>query len=83
MKKLIAIVLLHVCICLNVNGQTFKAQALLPAIEQDGFYRINLNPQLAPYINDNYSNIRIHDRANREVPYFIQPEEGTTSVVTF
>jgi hypothetical protein len=55
----------------------------LPKIAQDGFYRINLNPQLAPYINDEYSNIRIHDRNNHEVPYFIQAEQGRTHVVTF
>jgi hypothetical protein len=82
MKNLIILILLF-CVFFQVSGQEFKAQSSLPRIEQDGFYRIILTPELSPYINNAYSNIRIHDGSNREVPYFIKAEEAKTSTVTF
>lgn len=65
-----SIAIVQVC-----RGQTFKGEASLPAIEADGFYKIFIYPQLDPYLNREFSNIRIYDHNNKEVPYLFQEEQ--------
>jgi hypothetical protein len=59
-----------------VNGlaQSFKYEAALPSVEADGFYRVLLSPKINVHLNDDISDIRIHDGRDREVPYIIQRE---------
>src|SRR5688572_2846768 len=56
-------------------AQTFRGEASLPKVGADGFYRISLSPQLSPHVNSNFSNIRIYDQQNKEVPYLFQQED--------
>ncbi|WP_276369168.1 hypothetical protein [Chryseolinea sp. H1M3-3] len=56
------------------GGQTFKAEAALPAIEKDDFYRIVLSPQIGTHLNDVLSDIRIYNKKGLEVPYILQQE---------
>lgn len=56
-------------------AQTFRGEASLPKVETDGFYRVSLSPQLSPHVNSNFSNIRIYDQQNKEVPYLFQQED--------
>ncbi|MEO7989633.1 MAG: hypothetical protein ABI663_08840 [Chryseolinea sp.] len=55
-------------------GQQFKGEASLPAIEADGFYKIFISPEVSSYFNTRFSNIRIYDKQNIEVPYLFQKE---------
>lgn len=55
-------------------GQEFKGKALLPVVEEDGFYRTLLAPEISAKVNDRLTDIRIYDAAGREVPYLLQSE---------
>ena len=55
-------------------SQVFKGEASLPAVDVDGFYRIFISPEVSPYFNAQFSNIRIYDQQNVEVPYLFQTE---------
>jgi hypothetical protein len=54
------------------RSQEFNAHASLPIVEKDGFYRITLTSEVTPYINSEFSNIRILDNDNRELPYIFE-----------
>ncbi len=56
------------------RGQTFKAEAALPAVEKDNFYRIVISPRISTHLNDILSDIRIYDKKGLEVPYILQQE---------
>lgn len=65
----VLIVACHVCM-----GQTFVAEAELPAVDKDGFYNISLSPETSQYLNEAFTNIRILDDKNKEVPYLMRVE---------
>lgn len=58
-------------------AQSFKGEATLPPVDVDGFYRIFIQPSLSPYLNGDFTNIRIYDQGNKEVPYLFQQEAPT------
>src|SRR6187551_2396314 len=55
-------------------SQVFKGEASLPAVDTDGFYKIFISPEVSPYFNAQFSNIRIYDQQKAEVPYLFQTE---------
>ena len=55
-------------------AQTFRGEASLPKVEVDGFYRIMLSPHFSPHVNSDFSNLRIYDQQNKEVPYLFEQE---------
>lgn len=57
-----------------VAGQTFRGEAVLPKVENDGFYRIHISPEISTHLNPSFANIRIVDQTNKEVPYLLQEE---------
>lgn len=65
------------------SAQTFKGVASIPAIETDGFYRIIVPPILDPYVNVDFSNVRIFDPLQKEVPYLVQKESPLQYSKTF
>jgi len=56
------------------RGQTFVGEAALPLVEKDGFYDISLTPEISQYLNGGFTNVRILDDKNREVPYLLRVE---------
>jgi hypothetical protein len=54
------------------QAQKFHAQASLPEINNTGFYRINISPELASYLSNDFTNARIFDQDDREVPYVFE-----------
>jgi hypothetical protein len=74
MRKLAALFPLLLSSSLVV-GQTMTATASLPKVDKDGFYRIMLDPKIAVYLNDRFSNIRIYDGDGQEVPYILKSEQ--------
>lgn len=49
--------------------QTFKYQAKLPKVEADGFYRVDLSPELIAGAQANLGDIRILNQKNQFSPY--------------
>lgn len=67
---LLSLVLLNfVC-----SAQTFVAEAELTTGSKDGFYNIQLTPDQSMYLNRGFTNIRIIDDKNKEVPYLLRVE---------
>lgn len=81
MKRLVVIALSF--IVLSAKGQEYRAEALLPAVDHDGFHRIMLTPELMPYVNNNFSNIRILDKNGVQVPYLMEKDRETASSTEF
>lgn len=73
MKKLLSLTLLVVYAC--VYAQDFKATGTLEVPAKDGFYKILLSPQQAPFINPGFTNIRVIDSKKTEVPYILKEEQ--------
>lgn len=55
-------------------GQTFRGEATLPDITADGFYRIAASPAICAHLNETFSNLRIYDQGQNEVPYIFEKE---------
>jgi hypothetical protein len=72
MKLFLLSVLIVVCdICI---GQTYVAEAELAPVDKEGFYNISLTPDKSQYLNSSFTNIRILDDNNKEVPYLLRAD---------
>ena len=60
-----------------VVSQKIIGEANVPKVEVDGFYRIFISPELSPYLNNEFTTLRIIDKLNKEVPYLFQKEIPT------
>jgi len=58
-----------------LEAQDFKAEAKLSETTRDGFYQIPLKPAVSAYLNTDFSNVRLLDNKNVEVPYLIGSNE--------
>lgn len=56
------------------EAQSYVSERKLDTVTADGFYRINLSPEVIPATNAALSNVRITDAQDREVPYIIRQE---------
>ncbi len=56
-------------------AQQFKAEATLPPTDADGFYRVLITPEAAAYPNQTFSNVRLYDAQQKEVPYIVEQEQ--------
>jgi hypothetical protein len=68
-------------LCTNycaVNAQSFVSERELGAVALDGFYRIDLTPDIMPDLNRGLSNARIVDAAGKEVPYVLRQEQPSS-----
>jgi len=68
---LIFIVLISAC---DVSAQKFVGEVKVPLVSEDGFYKLFLSEKISSHLNDRFSNIRIYDGNNKEVPYLFQQE---------
>lgn len=73
MKNLMTLGLLVLLI--PAYAQEFKATGKLETVSQDGFYKILLSPAEAQYITTGFTNIRVLDGKNAEVPYILNAEK--------
>lgn len=74
------LLLLLIFIIASVNpaiSQKTIGEVVVPKVEADGFYRIFISPELSPYLNREFTNLRIIDQLNKEVPYLFQKEIPT------
>lgn len=56
----------------------YKASASLSAVQADGFYRIVITPEMISLVKKDYSDIRMLDKDNKEVPYVITSEVASS-----
>ncbi len=68
---ILTLILSRATCCLS---QGFIGEAKLPAVDADGFYKIDLSPSLTSHLNNSLSNVRIYDGNDVEVPYILQSE---------
>lgn len=73
MKKLFLIILSFL-LTSSLFSQDYQFQAKVATIDANGFYKIDLKPEIVSKLNVNFSDIRIKDKAGKEVPYFIEKE---------
>ncbi len=64
-------------------GQTYVAEAELPPVDKEGFYNILLTPARSQYLNSSFTNIRILDENNEEVPYLLRADVPHTVTKVF
>jgi hypothetical protein len=69
---------IFICSSLGGYGQTYLGESILPIIEENGFHKIPLSPANTSLLSENYSNLRITDEANRQVPYILETETEFT-----
>jgi hypothetical protein len=83
--KAILYVLCLVGLPLAANAQQARAQAALPRITADGFYKIALTPAVTAYASNFFENVRIIDSKGVQVPYllFEEREHAKTEFVKY
>lgn len=68
MRNIILIIIFLVSFY-NSNSQSFLYQATIPPVDSSGFYNIYLPPSITSKLNNKFSDIRLIDRKDREIPY--------------
>lgn len=82
-KKLIALLGFVLCIGM-AHAQPFHwSAALEDSVVADGFYNIVLRPEIGAKLQDSYSDIRILNEKNEEIPFIHKSEEPIFSSTRF
>jgi hypothetical protein len=68
---------------MSVWSQSFRGNATLPPVGEDGFYRVAIGPDVAVHLNASFTNIRIYDNQGKEVPYMFQEERPNATSQEF
>jgi hypothetical protein len=55
-------------------AQSFVAEAELSPVNENGFYNVKITPETSVLLNHEFTNIRIFDDKNKEVPYLLDVE---------
>jgi hypothetical protein len=79
MKIISAFLLFIVCVS-KIDAQQFRYEAKIDAVDSDGFYKIELSPQIVSRLNESHSDLRIVDDEQKQVAY-IKPPSIWTCVV--
>lgn len=58
----------------SLFSQDYQQQSSIEKVNKKGFYKIDLQPEIISQLNANFSDIRIKDEHNREVPYYSEKE---------
>ncbi|MEX6690540.1 hypothetical protein QTN47_23710 [Danxiaibacter flavus] len=70
--KAIMIVVASLVAFAQSSAQHFKYEASVQKIDSSGFYAINITPELSSHIKNDFSDIRIMDDHNTQVPFLIR-----------
>lgn len=79
MKIISALLLFMVCVSTS-EAQQFRYEAKVDAVDSDGFYKIELNPQIVSRLNKSHSDLRIVDDEQKQVAYINPPSKWTCVV---
>lgn len=75
MKPFFLILLFLSAIPLLSQGQSFQFKANVAPVQQGGFYRISLSPEVLGQLDANLTDIRMYDERRQEVPYLLKHEQ--------
>ncbi len=64
-------VIIH-AIAFSASAQIMHAKVEIPPVEKDGFYRIEIRPDIAAMLTGSFANLRITGPDGGFVPYFIE-----------
>ena len=82
-KKLMTLLVFVLCIG-TIQAQTFHwSAAIEDSVVADGFYNIVLRPEIGAKLQENYSDIRILNEKNEEIPFIQKREEAYFSNMRF
>src|SRR5688572_21750625 len=77
--KLLLILFITTC----QAGYATRYQANLPAVASTGFYKIQILPEVNSRLKPDFSDLRLYDHENKEIPYFLQDENPVSTTVAF
>jgi hypothetical protein len=71
-------ILLVLCMLLGtvLQAQHFRYQSKLNTVRQTGFYRIPVIPELSAYMKTDLGDVRIWDKAGKQVPYIVRKNKS-------
>lgn len=55
-------------------GQDFRFKALVAQVPESGFYKIQVTPAITRHLQNTFSDLRLYDQKNQEVPYVLVRE---------
>ena len=64
-------------------GYAYRYEASLPAVASTGFYKIQILPEVNSRLKPDFSDLRLYDHENKEIPYFLQDENPVSTTVAF
>lgn len=67
----------------QVIGQSFTMEAKIDSVQEDGNYQILISPEVSTHLKQDFSDLRIYDTKNHEVPYFLRIEKAPVSTESF
>jgi hypothetical protein len=77
MIKLLSLLTAFWLISLVSRAQSFRFRASVDAVQQSGFHRILLPPDVLGRLNSNLTDIRLYDNQEQEVPYLLTRQQPT------
>jgi hypothetical protein len=72
-----SIILIFICLCLFTQNRAqtvFRYKATVDTVMRDGFYQINLQPELAAGLQNSMTDIRLLDATGKQVPYILKSD---------
>jgi hypothetical protein len=70
--RIVFLILFISCIGKILTAQEFKVKASLDAVTSTGFYHIPVQPELTAFIKADFSDLRIMDQDNLQIPFIIK-----------
>jgi len=74
-KKIISFISI-ILVSLPISGQKFHWEAELNTVPANGFYKINISPEIVSASANNANDIRIYDALDTEIPYILEKEQA-------
>lgn len=74
MKKLSLIILLVLSFDMDIKAQQFSHKAKLEKVTKDGFYTIQLTPDISAHAEAYMQDLRLFDNDGKEVPYLYRKQ---------
>jgi hypothetical protein len=82
MKKLLFLIFYLLIGCV-LTASEFKYHSILDSIPNNGYYRILLIPEVISGLKGDYSDIRLYDSVNNEIPFLLTKESSIRSNTYF
>ena len=74
-KKQFFLTIIISLIILSVDAQDFKWKVEIPSVDSNSYYNVFLRPEITSKLNYKFSDIRIYDKNENEIPYIRLSDE--------